>query len=54
MEQFLTYLWAVLIAYVWNRAHEKISIASLTQTGSDDQWRTWNTQQITRLSLATG
>jgi hypothetical protein len=54
MEQFLNYVWALLIAYVWNRTHEKLSIASLTQVGSDDQWATWNRRQVTKLSLVTG
>lgn len=45
------WFYAILIAYVWNQTHERRSIASLRQMGSDDQWETWNTQQITRLSL---
>jgi len=55
MEQFLSYVWALLIAYVWNRVHERACLASLSarQVGTDDQWHRWNLQGVTKLSLMT-
>lgn len=53
MEQFLTYLWACLIAYIWNQAHERRQLASMRSLGSDDQWADWNRKAVTKLSLVT-
>jgi hypothetical protein len=55
MEQFLNYLWAILIAYVWNQAHERHCLQALAseRRGTDSQWAEWNHKRVTKLSLVT-